>query len=99
MRSIPGAGEAVLSPFAVALTLTIKPASVVVDGDPTLAYGLEEFPSVAVRIGVPVPVPVKHGNYAIHVVERTSGRRRHREARPRARGPRRRSRAGASSPP
>ncbi len=61
--------------FPVAVTLSIKPAALVVDGDPTLSYGLEEFPSVAIRVGFPASVPVKHGNYAVHVVERPSGRR------------------------
>jgi hypothetical protein len=60
---------------SLAVTMTIKPATVVIDGDPALSYGLEEFPSIAVRMGVPVAVPVPHGNYAVHVVERPSGRR------------------------
>ncbi len=46
-----------------------------VDGDPSLVYGIEEFPAVAVRVGVPAAVPVPHGNYMVHVVERPSGRR------------------------
>jgi hypothetical protein len=67
------AGEEPQIPLAV--TLSIKPASIVVDGDPALSYGLEEFPSVPVRVGFPASVPIKHGNYAVHVVERPSGRR------------------------
>ena len=63
------------SPVSFPVTLTIKPASLVVEGDPSLVYGIEEFPSVGVRVGVPVSVPIKHGNYVVHVVERTSGRR------------------------
>jgi eukaryotic-like serine/threonine-protein kinase len=63
------------TPLSFPVILVIKPASLVVDGDPSLEYGIEEFPSVAVRVGVPVSVPVKHGNYAVHVIERTSGRR------------------------
>ena len=72
VKSVPAGDE---TPLSFPVILTIKPASLIVDGDPSLEYGIEEFPSVAVRIGVPVPVPVKHGNYAIHVIERTSGRR------------------------
>jgi serine/threonine protein kinase len=72
VKNIPAGDD---TPLSFPVMLTIKPASLVVDGDPSLEYGIEEFPSVSVRVGVPVSVPVKHGNYAIHVVERTSGRR------------------------
>jgi serine/threonine-protein kinase len=71
-KSIPAGDETGIS-FPV--TLAIKPASLVVDGDPTLVYGIEEFPSVQVRVGVPSAIPIKRGNFAVHVVERTSGRR------------------------
>ena len=71
-RSIP-AGEEGVAAFPV--SLTIKPANVVVEGDTSLVYGIEEFPAVTVRVAVPVPVPVPHGNYSVHVIERTSGRR------------------------
>ena len=71
VKSLPAGDES--SSFPV--NLEIKPATVVVEGDPSLVYGLEEFPAVTLRVGVPVPVPVTHGNYAVHVVERTSGKR------------------------
>jgi serine/threonine-protein kinase len=71
VRTVP-AGE---EPLSLPVSLTIKPARAVVDGDVNLVYGIEEFPAVAVRVAVPVPVPVPHGNYAVHVIERTSGRR------------------------
>ncbi len=77
-KAIPAGDESsagVASPVSFPVTLAIKPANVVVDGDPTLVYGIEEFPAVAIRVGVPVAVPVPHGNYAVHVIERTSGRR------------------------
>jgi hypothetical protein len=57
------------------VALSIKPATVVIEGDPALSYGLEEFPSIAARVGVPVAVPVPHGNYYVHVVDRLSGHR------------------------
>ncbi|HEY2515641.1 MAG TPA: serine/threonine-protein kinase [Polyangiaceae bacterium] len=62
-------------PEAMAIVMAIKAATVFIDGDPALQYGIEEFPSIAVRVGVPTAVPVPHGNYAVHVVERPSGRR------------------------
>jgi hypothetical protein len=71
-KSIAAGDEAQIP---VAVTLNIKPAAIVVDGDPTLSYGLEEFPSVPIRVGFPASVPIKHGNYAVHVIERPSGRR------------------------
>jgi hypothetical protein len=58
----------------VAVSLNIKAAAIVVDGDPTLSYGLEEFPSIPIRVGVPASVRVE-GSYVVHVVERPSGRR------------------------
>jgi serine/threonine protein kinase len=72
LRNVPP-GDEPIGPIAV--SMTIKPARIVVDGDMNLVYGIEEFPSVSVRVAVPVPVPVPHGNYAVHVIERTSGRR------------------------
>ena len=59
----------------VAVSLAIKPAAVVVEGDPAQSYGLEEFPAIPIRVGFPASIPVSHGNYVVHVVERPSGRR------------------------
>ncbi len=67
------AGDAPETTIAVALS--VKPATLVVDGDPALTYGIEEFPSVTLRAGVPASVPVPRGNFIIYVVERPSGRR------------------------
>jgi serine/threonine-protein kinase len=57
------------------IELSVRPALLVVDGNPAMTYGIEELPSVVVRMGVPVRVPVPRGNYVIHVIERPSGRR------------------------
>ena len=74
-KNIPPGDEASPAFATLPVSLTIKPASVVVEGDTSLVYGIEEFPSIAVRVGVPVQIPVPHGNYMVHVIERTSGRR------------------------
>jgi hypothetical protein len=58
--------------IALTVALPLKPAALVVDGDPSLSYGLEEFPNVAVRVGVPASVQLPHPNYVAHVVERPS---------------------------
>jgi serine/threonine-protein kinase len=58
----------------VTVSLNIKPAAIVVDGDPGQNYGLEEFPGIPVRVGFPTSVHLEH-NVVVHVVERPSGRR------------------------
>jgi hypothetical protein len=58
--------------IALTVALPLKPAALVVDGDPSLSYGLEEFPNVAVRVGVPASIQLPHPNYVAHVVERPS---------------------------
>ena len=59
----------------IGVALSVKPATLVVEGDPSMVYGIEEFPSVTLRTGVPASVPVPRGNFIIYVVERPSGRR------------------------
>jgi serine/threonine-protein kinase len=71
-KNLPAGDDAQIS---LPVHLNVKPASLVVDGNAALDYGLEEFPSIPVRVGVAVPIPIPYGNYAVHVVERTSGRR------------------------
>jgi len=72
VKAIPAGDDAAIS---VPVRLTLKPASVLLEGDPSMVYGIEESPSTVVRVGVPVPVVVPHGNYEVHVIERTSGRK------------------------
>ncbi len=59
VKSVPAGDEGSPSYASIAsfpVTLTIKPATVIVDADPSLVYGFEEFPAVEVRVGVPVHV-------------------------------------------
>jgi serine/threonine-protein kinase len=65
------AGE---EPVTLPIALRTKPATLIVDGDPSQTYGIVEFPSIALRVGVPTPIHVEYGNYEVHVVERPSGR-------------------------
>jgi serine/threonine-protein kinase len=71
-RNVPAGDEGA---YTFPVQLTIKPASLVVDGNAALDYGIEEFPSIPVRVGVAVPIAIPYGNYPVHVVERTSGRK------------------------
>jgi serine/threonine-protein kinase len=59
----------------IAVAMNVRPAMLVIEGDPALSYGVEEFPSVTLRVGVPASIPVTRGNFVVHVVERPSGRR------------------------
>jgi serine/threonine-protein kinase len=59
----------------IAVKLQLKPAKLVVDGDPTMSYGLEEFPDIEVRAGLAAIIPVNSGNAPVHIVERPSGHR------------------------
>jgi serine/threonine-protein kinase len=56
---------------SMAVDLKIKPATLLVDGDPNGNYGIEDFPSVVIKPGVPVSLPVRgySGNW-ITVVDR-----------------------------
>ena len=56
---------------SMAVDLKIKPATLLVDGDPNGNYGIEDFPSIVIKPGVPVSLPVRgySGNW-ITVVDR-----------------------------
>lgn len=56
---------------SMAIELKIKPATLLVDGDPSGNYGIEDYPSIVIKPGVPVSVPVRgySGNW-ITVVDR-----------------------------
>ena len=56
---------------SMAIELKIKPATLLVDGDPNGNYGIEDFPSIVIKPGVPVSIPVRgySGNW-ITVVDR-----------------------------
>jgi serine/threonine-protein kinase len=69
-RSIP-AGEEEQIPLTVSLAL--KPATIVVEGDPALSYGLREYPTQSVRVGVPTSLQIRQST-PVHVIERSSGR-------------------------
>jgi len=56
------------------LTLTIKPASLVVQGDEHASYTIHEQPSVFLRPGMPNRVPMSGAKASVHVVELPSGR-------------------------
>ena len=56
---------------SMAIELKIKPATLLVDGDPNGNYGIEDFPSIVIKPGVPVSIPVRgySGNW-ITVIDR-----------------------------
>ena len=56
---------------SMAIELKIKPATLLVDGDANGNYGIEDFPSIVIKPGVPVSIPVRgySGNW-ITVVDR-----------------------------
>jgi hypothetical protein len=58
----------------IAVDLAVRPATLIVDGDPSARYGVEEYPSIDVRVGIPVKLQVQHA-MVVHVIERPSGRK------------------------
>jgi hypothetical protein len=73
-RAVPAGQE---PSVAIDVKLTLKPATLIVDGDPLLGYGIMEQPSLRVVPGAPVTVRLPHASYMITVTERPSGRSKH----------------------
>jgi len=56
------------------VSLNIKPATLVVQGDPSTSYTIQEQPTVVLRSGVPSRVPMRGAKTSVHVLELPSGR-------------------------
>ncbi|WP_394831990.1 protein kinase [Pendulispora rubella] len=56
------------------VALTIKPASLVVQGDVHASYTIQEQPTVMLRAGIQSRVPMNVSKITVHVVELPSGR-------------------------
>jgi serine/threonine-protein kinase len=64
------AGEEPEVPLVVELAL--KPAHLVVNGDPTHVYGLKELPDLTITAQVPASIPLAKGNVRVRVVDRNT---------------------------
>ncbi len=62
----PGDGDLPLS-----VQLTILPARLVVDGDQTHSYAIEEMPAVTLGAGVPTDIPLGRGNQRVTIFDRS----------------------------
>ena len=70
-QRVVAAGE---GPLELEVVLSIKAAFLLVQGDPHVAYTIQEQPTVALRAGVPSRVPMNGAKTSVHVVELPSGR-------------------------
>ncbi len=61
---------------ALTIVLSVRPASLTVEGDPTLTYQVVEEPSVYLRAGVAAPVPMRQYKSSVHILELPSNRTR-----------------------
>lgn len=62
------------APVELEVALSIKPASLLVQGESGTSYTIQEQPTVMLRSGVPTRVPMKGAKTSVHVVELPSGR-------------------------
>jgi hypothetical protein len=58
----------------LAISLAVRPAGLLVEGDPTLTYQVVEEPSVYLRAGVAAVVPMKQYRAVVHILELPSNR-------------------------
>ena len=58
----------------IVVFMSIKPATLVLEGNPQLTYRILEEPTVTLRPRIPVLVPMKSARYPVHVVELPSNR-------------------------
>jgi serine/threonine-protein kinase len=56
--------------------LTIAPARLVVDGDPSRSYGIEELPGVTISAGQESEIPLNAGEKAVYVFDRLDTKNR-----------------------
>jgi eukaryotic-like serine/threonine-protein kinase len=55
----------------LSVELAIAPARLIVEGDPSHSYGLEEFPQITVSTGQETEVPLTSGNKVVTVFDRS----------------------------
>jgi hypothetical protein len=68
--------EAGVTEARLSITMKIRPAFLVVEGEPALTYQVLEEPGVLMRSGVRVPVPMNASRRRMTVQELPSGRSR-----------------------
>jgi len=62
------------APMELEIALSIKPASLLVQGESGTSYTIQEQPTAMLRSGIPARVPMKGAKTSVHVVELPSGR-------------------------
>jgi hypothetical protein len=70
-RPVPeGEGE-----ITISVALAIKPARLVVDGEPGASYQIESMPTISLRPGVPTSIPMSRGSEAVSILQLPSGKK------------------------
>lgn len=60
----------------VDVQLAILPAKLVVEGDPSRSYAIDEFPSITLASGVATEIPMRSGATTVHVYDRSDPEKR-----------------------